>query len=614
MVMSVMREKTKVVLFVALAAFTGLIFFDWGMQKGNGGRGPSQGGVIGEVNGQEISSDSYRRTRQSIVANFEARTGRSPEYADYDAIEDETWLTLVRDTLLQTEIERRGIRISNPEILEVLRTNPPQAIRSDPTFLDENGQFDPVRYSQALANPSFNWLPVENYLRAILPGEKLQNFVGMNARVTEGEIREAFLARNEKARARFVSSTAARMELEEDAISEAAVREYFDTHPEEFVAGEQAVLEIVSVPKTPSLDDSLTTREDLANVRDQIIAGADFENTATTWSDDGSASRGGDLGFVRRGDMVSEFETVAFATPVGEVSEVFESPFGLHILKVDEIGSEGDEETRRVRHILMRIESSNTTLREAGRRMDGFIEALEAGDDFAAAAAELGLEVTRTEPFEQNGVITGLGLLRGASRFAFSRRPGDVTWDPIEDDRSLYAFRLADRLEPGATPLEDVRAQIETIVGEEIRRTRARAALASAISAGSGSLDGIATALDAAADTTGEFTRESFVPGVGRRNAFVATAFQLAAGQTSGIIETDRGYYVMEMVERAEADDSLFAEQRDSIYQQLLIRKRQALIGAWVEKLLREATVVDYRGGPGVDWTPDASLFQYSEA
>ena len=80
MVMSAMREKTKVVLFIALIAFVGFIFFDWGMQKGQSGS-PRDTGVIGEVNGREIPYDAYRRTRQSVISGFEARTGRSPEYA-----------------------------------------------------------------------------------------------------------------------------------------------------------------------------------------------------------------------------------------------------------------------------------------------------------------------------------------------------------------------------------------------------------------------------------------------------------------------------------------------------------------------------------------------------
>ena len=614
MVMSVMREKTKVVLFVALLAFVGLIFFDWGMQKSGSGRGRGpQDNSIGTVNGRGITPQDYRSMRQSVVGSFEARTGRSPEIADYEGVEEETWLALVRQSLLAEEIERHDIRITDAEVLEVLRTNPPQFLRAEPVFQDENGKFDPVRYSRALADPSFNWVGAEMAIRTLLPGDKLQNYVGMDAHVTAGEVREAFIARNEKVRVAYVRSAPAGIDVPNDATSDDALRSYFESHRDDFLAGERAVLEIVAVSKTPSADDTAAARTDLGDVRGQIVGGADFSNTAVTWSDDTSASRGGDLGFIRRGEMVPEFESVAFATPAGQVSEVFESPFGFHVLKVEEIKTEGGVETRRVRHILMRIEASNTTLRIAGQKIDDFLGSLEAGEDFAHAAAAEELEITRTAPFERGAAIEGIGLLPGASRFAFSRKVGDVTLTPIEDERSIYAFRLVQRLAPGPLPFDDVRDRVVELVAEKQRREIARNRLADAIAAsGGGSLGPIAEALGVAVDTTSEFSRESFVPGAGRRNAFVAAAFALEVGALSDVIETDRGFHVLEVLERIPADETQLAEQRDGIQRSLLERKRQTLITAWIENLLAEAKVVDYRSGVGVDWKPDPGLFQYA--
>jgi hypothetical protein len=86
---------------------------------------------------------------------------------------------------------------------------------------------------------------------------------------------------------------------------------------------------------TPEQRDSVRSRADalLARLRD----GADFAALATEASEDpGSASRGGDLGFFTRGDMVKPFEDAAFAMEPGEVSDVVESPFGLHIIRVEE--------------------------------------------------------------------------------------------------------------------------------------------------------------------------------------------------------------------------------------------------------------------------------------
>jgi len=75
----------------------------------------------------------------------------------------------------------------------------------------------------------------------------------------------------------------------------------------------------------------------IQDVKKQLDQGADFEELAKKYSQDpGSSSRGGDLGFVVAGMTVPEFEKVAFSLGVGAVSDIVESPFGFHLLRVDE--------------------------------------------------------------------------------------------------------------------------------------------------------------------------------------------------------------------------------------------------------------------------------------
>ncbi|MDX1673598.1 MAG: peptidylprolyl isomerase [Longimicrobiales bacterium] len=80
-----------------------------------------------------------------------------------------------------------------------------------------------------------------------------------------------------------------------------------------------------------------SVRELARELRDRAAAGEDFSALARQYSDDsGTAPQGGDLGWFERGDMVAPFEESAFNLAVGEVSEVVETPFGLHIIKVED--------------------------------------------------------------------------------------------------------------------------------------------------------------------------------------------------------------------------------------------------------------------------------------
>ena len=88
----------------------------------------------------------------------------------------------------------------------------------------------------------------------------------------------------------------------------------------------------------------------LSNIRKKIIGGDSFEELASLYSQDpGSRQKGGSLGFVRRGSLVSEFESVAFSQKVNVVSEIIETQFGYHIIETEE--KRGDK--IRVRHILI---------------------------------------------------------------------------------------------------------------------------------------------------------------------------------------------------------------------------------------------------------------------
>jgi peptidyl-prolyl cis-trans isomerase C len=78
------------------------------------------------------------------------------------------------------------------------------------------------------------------------------------------------------------------------------------------------------------------TRKKMAGVLAEVRAGGDFAALARKYSEDATAAQGGDLGFFPRGRMVKPFEDAAFALKVGAVSDLVETPFGFHVIKVEE--------------------------------------------------------------------------------------------------------------------------------------------------------------------------------------------------------------------------------------------------------------------------------------
>jgi len=117
-------------------------------------------------------------------------------------------------------------------------------------------------------------------------------------------------------------------------------------------------------------------RAKLNSFRERVYNGEDFKMLATLYSDDpGSASKGGELGFVNRGDLVPEFERAAFRLKKGEISEVIESQFGYHIVQL--IERRGEQIN--ARHILIKTKVNATELRAAKLKMDSIANQTSAG-------------------------------------------------------------------------------------------------------------------------------------------------------------------------------------------------------------------------------------------
>ena len=128
-------------------------------------------------------------------------------------------------------------------------------------------------------------------------------------------------------------------------------------------------VEVAQIVIKPEITDEQKDkiREKLNSFRDRVYKGEDFKMLATLYSDDpGSAIKGGELGFVNRGDLVSEFERAAFRLKEGEISKVVESQFGYHIVQL--IERRGEQIN--VRHILIKAKVTATALYAAKLKMD----------------------------------------------------------------------------------------------------------------------------------------------------------------------------------------------------------------------------------------------------
>ena len=124
----------------------------------------------------------------------------------------------------------------------------------------------------------------------------------------------------------------------------------------------QVEIQQIVVKPLVSQEQKEKIRSKLNQFRQRVYSGEDFKVLAALYSDDlGSANKGGELGFVNRGDLEPVFERVAFRLKEGEISEVVESQYGMHIIQL--IERRGDQIN--VRHILIKAKANSEANRNA---------------------------------------------------------------------------------------------------------------------------------------------------------------------------------------------------------------------------------------------------------
>lgn len=170
-------------------------------------------------------------------------------------------------------------------------------------------------------------------------------------------------------------------------VTDEELREAFERQRERLPMREASMtFQQVIVRTEPSEAALLEARTRADSVFRLVRAGEDFADLARRFSDDGTRENGGDLGFIRRSDVVREFGNVAFSLNPGAVSAPVKTPYGYHLIKVERIrGAEVQ-----ARHILFRPELTDADALRARARADSVADRARAGADMAMLASEFG--------------------------------------------------------------------------------------------------------------------------------------------------------------------------------------------------------------------------------
>lgn len=593
-----MRSAAKYIWIIIVIIFIGVFLFT--ETSGLLGRAPVTAGTpVAKVNGEEIPYQTWLQAAQQRIQQEQEGRGRSLTLDEEEQIRNDVFDQLVQSVLLDQEYERRGIRVTDEEIVQAAQFSPPPQFMQSPE-LQTDGQFDLEKYQRFLKSAAARqqglYYQLENYYRTEIPRAKLFEQIASQVFVTDDELWRSYRDQHDSARVSFVAFDPGSVPDSGITVTDAEIRSYFDTHKKEFERPGRAVVSVLSIPRVVSAADSAAVRARAQAIRTEILNGAKFEDVAKRESADTvSGAQGGSLGRGGRGRFVEAFEKAAYALTPGEISDPVETQFGLHLIKVDE--RKGD--TLSLRHILLRFQQSDSSASRTDRKADSLATlaaSQETPQRFDSAAKVLALKPVQGVAIEGEPLSVSGQSVPSVSAWAFSGvKPGETS-DLFDSENGYFLARLDSITPSGVASLDAARDEIRRKLTTEKKLDRLEPqAKELATAAASSTLEAAAKQRGLTVTGSDPFTRGGFVPGLGRLNEAIGAAFSLPIGAVSNPVRTDDAVVVMRVDSRTEADRKAFEDQKATQRDRTIQGLRQQRIQAFLQQLRSDAKVDDRR-------------------
>ena len=589
--------------------------------------------VAAIVNGNDISYSAFQSSYSNLYNLYQSiyQGNFNAEIEKQLNLPQQAMQQIIQEVLLIEEADRLGLEVSKDELVA--------AIAQYDAF-KENGVFSRNRYLQVLNYQRMTPEQFEDAQRRQLLTAKVTARLQEKVSVSEDELKEAFHKENDKINLNYSWLTPALVESKVEVTSE-GLTAYFEENKEQFRLDEKRSLRYLQFDPARYEDDVANFSDDelerfyrrhldlyetqeqvkaahillrvaedateetrnqrralAADLLKQLQEGADFAALAKANSDDkGTAQNGGDLGSFGRGIMVKSFEDAAFSLKPGQLSGIVETPFGYHIIKVEEATEAG------VKPLVDVIDDVKAGLLVEKARQYAYEKAMDAyninrksGDlDAAAKANDLGIKETGF--FTRTGAIDGIGKEPAIVQAAFTLKEGELA-RPVQTTQGIFLISLKESQPSRLPELSEVKAQVEKAYRANQAQTYAKE-LAEKLLAKAKELKSLTQAaaeLNIIVDSTGEFPQSfgTFLPKIGNSEELASEVYQLTADNPIApeVYNIDNKFLVASLKEFKPADfDKLDSAGLTQLRDQLMAGKKEAAVADKVKALLENAEI-----------------------
>jgi peptidylprolyl isomerase/peptidyl-prolyl cis-trans isomerase D len=574
--MNTLRQNTGVILWILVLSF-GII---WTLQDSDVFSAMNQPDRnVATVNGAPIQQEEYQQVVKRVRQRFQQQLGGTMNPQMQSRIRDRAYDQVVDQKLLEQEMTRLGISVTDSEVESmVFGENPHPLIRKQ--FADSTGQInyqllqnmaqDPQRESQ--------WLKIEEYLRRQRRQRKMTSLVQATIQVSEQDVENYHRRQNTSASARYVSLRYAQVPDDSVSVSESDLRSYYDNNKEDFKREKTVTLKYATTSKEATAEDSSNIASDLDELR---------EDFATTESDSLFL-----LNNASDNDFSSEYKTAdqmnarvadsVYANP--EPGRIVGPVFGggqAHLIKIRDTRP-AETQYAHARHILLKTDQADS---EMMSRLQALRDSIESG---AASFAEMARRYSDDQSAAEGGDLGWFAegsMVDAFGDAVFGAEPGALV-GPIRSEfgyhlvrveaRASQAVQMAD-LAYNLTPSQATLSDKESTLGD-----------LAYFAEENGNFREEAQRLDLTVQEVQVETNQSSFPGIGESPALSRFLENASAGDISEVTELSDKFVVARVTDVTPEGHRSFSDVKSQIRPKVALQKKREVQGRRMERALSQ--------------------------
>ncbi len=572
-IMTRMRDSMPVILVGLVIAFLLTIVFEWGMDYlGWRTRGSN---YVGKINGHSVTYQEFNELVRRAAENQKAQTKNELDEAALAQVREQVWNQVVTQTLLDEEIKRLGIMVTDDEIVDWVRgPNPPDFLRRQ--FTDSLGKFNREAYDNAIQDPRNKdvWVTVEKSLRQQRLQEKLQSIILAGVRATENESYQRFLDQNLKLDAQYVLFDPGRLVKDDEIeMNDEDLRKYYNAHSEDYKVEATRKLRYILFKEEPSAQDTQAVLDDMQDILKRVKDGGDFATIAGQYGEVKKSDA-----FIKRTDISQVKEEAIFRAKPGDILGPLKDSDGFHLIKVEEM-RDGKDELLRASHILVSSPDNDSVkaLKEAREVM----AALKRGESFTTLAEKHSKD---KGSMVKGGDLGWFGKGRMVKEFeaaAFTAKIGKVV-GPVRTQFGYHIIKVTDRSKKEAH-ITDFAAAVK--VTAQTRNSILQKAQDFAYLAQQNGFEKEAEAEGLPVSETNPFAKNAAIPGIGVNSVVTNFAFEGKVGNISEVLTVQPGNAVFIISDVRTAGVQPFDEVKTSIQARTLREKKMAKVKVLADEI-----------------------------